>query len=93
MRFTVGRLHQAERRPLAHTSDPDQQGLMLRPGFLILRGSHACMSEVFAQMANGAAVERVSVMRSVQDAFGTVELHPDPVSLEWRMSHLLGRDV
>jgi hypothetical protein len=35
------------------------------------------MRKVFAQVADGALVERVAMMGTVQDAFHTVELHAD----------------
>ena len=51
---------------------------MLRlPPLLVLRRRHPGVREVFAQVADRAAVEGVAVVRPVQDALGTVQLHAD----------------
>ncbi len=51
----------------------------------VLRGGHAGMRQVLAQVPHGAAVERVAVVRPVQDALGAVQLHSDSISRQWML--------
>jgi len=48
-----------------------------QPSLLVLRRRHPGVREVLAQVPHRAAVERVAMVRPVQDAFGAVKLHPD----------------